>query len=198
MFADTDAVVGAFVAWLREAPGRRRSSSPMSATGRHGGPGPPRTANGTRSSRYAPRRRAAPAQPDGAGADAHRPDRRRGPRGDDAGDRRPRGPARASRSRLATAGRHNAANALAVAGAAPSGRPRHRTSSLRGLATFQGVGRRLERKGEAGGVVVYDDYAHHPTAIRETLARHPPARARPARVGRLRAAHVPPHGGAAR
>ena len=33
-----------------------------------------------------------------------------------------------------------------------------------------GVGRRLERKGEAGGVVVYDDYGHHPTAIRETLA----------------------------
>ena len=31
------------------------------------------------------------------------------------------------------------------------------------------MGRRLERKGEAGGVVVYDDYAHHPTAIRETL-----------------------------
>jgi UDP-N-acetylmuramate--alanine ligase len=32
------------------------------------------------------------------------------------------------------------------------------------------VGRRLERKGEARGVVVYDDYGHHPTAIRETLA----------------------------
>ena len=39
-----------------------------------------------------------------------------------------------------------------------------------GLAGFGGVGRRLERKGEAGGVVVYDDYGHHPTAIRETLA----------------------------
>ena len=39
-----------------------------------------------------------------------------------------------------------------------------------GLASFAGVGRRLERKGEAGGVVVYDDYGHHPTAIRETLA----------------------------
>jgi len=38
-----------------------------------------------------------------------------------------------------------------------------------GLSTFTGVGRRLERKGEAAGVVVYDDYAHHPTAIRETL-----------------------------
>jgi UDP-N-acetylmuramate--alanine ligase len=38
------------------------------------------------------------------------------------------------------------------------------------LASFAGVGRRLERKGEGRGVVVYDDYGHHPTAIRETLA----------------------------
>ena len=37
------------------------------------------------------------------------------------------------------------------------------------LGSFAGVGRRLERKGEAAGVVVYDDYGHHPTAIRETL-----------------------------
>ena len=38
------------------------------------------------------------------------------------------------------------------------------------MASFTGVGRRLERKGEVRGVVVYDDYGHHPTAIRETLA----------------------------
>jgi UDP-N-acetylmuramate--alanine ligase len=37
------------------------------------------------------------------------------------------------------------------------------------IGSFEGVGRRLERKGEAAGVVVYDDYGHHPTAIRETL-----------------------------
>ncbi len=37
-------------------------------------------------------------------------------------------------------------------------------------AVSAGVGRRLERKGEGRGVVVYDDYGHHPTAIRETLA----------------------------
>ena len=72
-------------------------------------------------------------------------------------------------ARLLTAGRHNAANAMAVVGAAvalgvPAG------DILRGLQTFRGVGRRLERKGEAAGVVVYDDYAHHPTAIRETIA----------------------------
>jgi UDP-N-acetylmuramate--alanine ligase len=37
------------------------------------------------------------------------------------------------------------------------------------MGGFTGVGRRLERKGEIGGIVVYDDYGHHPTAIRETL-----------------------------
>ena len=39
-----------------------------------------------------------------------------------------------------------------------------------GLASFGGVGRRLEVKGEPGGVLVIDDYGHHPTAIRATLA----------------------------
>jgi UDP-N-acetylmuramate--alanine ligase len=71
--------------------------------------------------------------------------------------------------RLPTAGRHNVANALGVFGAArtldvPPG------VAAAGLATFAGIGRRLERKGEVAGVVVYDDYGHHPTAIRETLA----------------------------
>jgi UDP-N-acetylmuramate--alanine ligase len=70
--------------------------------------------------------------------------------------------------RLATAGRHNAANALAVAGSATAlGVQPDRLGGA--LAGFTGVGRRLERKGEAAGVVVYDDYGHHPTAIRETL-----------------------------
>jgi len=70
---------------------------------------------------------------------------------------------------LRLAGRHNVENALAVAGAAlavgvgPA-------DVARGLATFDGVGRRLERLGEAKRVVVYDDYGHHPTAIRATLA----------------------------
>ena len=72
-------------------------------------------------------------------------------------------------TRLPTAGRHNAANALAAAGAAAV---LGLTSAAIGghLATFEGIGRRLERKGAAAGVVVYDDYGHHPTAIRETLA----------------------------
>jgi UDP-N-acetylmuramate--alanine ligase len=71
--------------------------------------------------------------------------------------------------RLPTAGRHNAANALGVIGACLAvGEPMGPV--LAAMATFEGVGRRLERKGEAAGVVVFDDYAHHPTAIRETLA----------------------------
>ena len=72
-------------------------------------------------------------------------------------------------ARLRLAGRHNACNALGVAAASlilgvqPA-------AVAAGLASFGGVGRRLERKGEGRGVVVYDDYGHHPTAIRETLA----------------------------
>jgi UDP-N-acetylmuramate--alanine ligase len=71
--------------------------------------------------------------------------------------------------RLPTAGRHNAANALAVATAA-SQLGVEPAAIAGGLASFPGVGRRLERKGEVAGVVVYDDYGHHPTAIRETIA----------------------------
>jgi len=73
-----------------------------------------------------------------------------------------------TRLTISLAGRHNAQNGLAVAAAA-------RVVGLSvpeivdGLASFQGVGRRLELKGEPGGVAVLDDYAHHPTAIRETL-----------------------------
>jgi UDP-N-acetylmuramate--alanine ligase len=70
--------------------------------------------------------------------------------------------------RLPTAGRHNAANALGAAGAARAlGVPT--PDIVAGLETFPGVGRRLERKGESAGVVVYDDYGHHPTAIRATI-----------------------------
>src|SRR6185295_5485134 len=37
------------------------------------------------------------------------------------------------------------------------------------LGRFAGVRRRLELRGEVAGVRVYDDFAHHPTAVRETL-----------------------------
>src|SRR4051812_25928539 len=71
--------------------------------------------------------------------------------------------------RLATAGRHNASNAIAVAGAARA-LGLSASAIAAGLSSFRGVGRRLERKGEARGVVVYDDYGHHPTAIAATIA----------------------------
>jgi UDP-N-acetylmuramate--alanine ligase len=70
---------------------------------------------------------------------------------------------------LPLAGRHNATNALCVGGGgwalglAPA-------EIVTGLASFGGVGRRLEVKGEPRGVLVLDDYGHHPTAIAATLA----------------------------
>ena len=69
---------------------------------------------------------------------------------------------------LAMSGEYNVRNALAVmAAATEQGLTPSEIAS--GLATFTGVRRRLEVKGEAGGVVVIDDFAHHPTAIAETL-----------------------------
>lgn len=71
--------------------------------------------------------------------------------------------------RVGLVGRHNAANGLLVAatGAVLELPPAVVADRL---AAYPGVGRRLERLGEAAGVVVYDDYAHHPTAIRASLA----------------------------
>lgn len=65
-------------------------------------------------------------------------------------------------------GDHNVRNALAaIAVGADLGVP---VEALRGaLAAFAGVKRRLEVVGEASGVTVYDDFAHHPTAVAETL-----------------------------
>jgi UDP-N-acetylmuramate--alanine ligase len=45
-----------------------------------------------------------------------------------------------------------------------------RADAERVLPEFGGAGRRFERKGEAGGVSVYDDYGHHPSEIAVTLA----------------------------
>jgi UDP-N-acetylmuramate: L-alanyl-gamma-D-glutamyl-meso-diaminopimelate ligase len=65
---------------------------------------------------------------------------------------------------------------------------------VEGLRTFRSVARRMELKGEAGGVTVIDDFAHHPTAVRETLAavrqRHG-ARLFPEGTGRLVAVFEP-------
>ncbi|MCQ9375101.1 UDP-N-acetylmuramate:L-alanyl-gamma-D-glutamyl-meso-diaminopimelate ligase [Methyloversatilis sp. XJ19-13] len=70
--------------------------------------------------------------------------------------------------RLEMPGMHNANNALAAMLAARHAgvRPEH---ALESLATFRGIRRRLERIGEVAGVTVYDDFAHHPTAIEETI-----------------------------
>ena len=65
-------------------------------------------------------------------------------------------------------GHHNAANALAAAGVAwMMGIPGEVTA--RGLATFHGAGRRMERKGQINGADVYDDYAHHPGELAATI-----------------------------
>ncbi len=66
-------------------------------------------------------------------------------------------------------GQHNALNALAAVAAASHAGVRPE-AAVAALAEFRGVRRRLERVGEAAGVVVYDDFAHHPTAIAATLA----------------------------
>jgi UDP-N-acetylmuramate: L-alanyl-gamma-D-glutamyl-meso-diaminopimelate ligase len=78
--------------------------------------------------------------------------------------------------RLRLPGRHNAGNAAAAALALfRLGYEANRVAEA--FAGFQGVCRRLEEVGEAGGVLVVDDFAHHPTAVRETIrairARHP-------------------------
>jgi len=66
-------------------------------------------------------------------------------------------------------GEHNRANALAALLAARHvGVPLER--GVESLSRFVGVRRRLELRGVAGGVSVYDDFAHHPTAIATTLA----------------------------
>lgn len=71
--------------------------------------------------------------------------------------------------RLQVPGRHNVLNALAAIKVAEALQiPYEKIQE--GLAQFTGTGRRFERLGEPGGVLIVDDYAHHPTEIRATLA----------------------------
>ncbi len=66
-------------------------------------------------------------------------------------------------------GKHNVLNALAaIAAAAHVGVTPERAALA--LSEFRGVKRRMEIRGVVGGVTVYDDFAHHPTAIETTLA----------------------------
>jgi UDP-N-acetylmuramate: L-alanyl-gamma-D-glutamyl-meso-diaminopimelate ligase len=66
------------------------------------------------------------------------------------------------------AGEHNALNATAAAALA-AGQGIGTPAIVEALATFKSVKRRLELRAEVGGVAIIEDFAHHPTAIRETL-----------------------------
>jgi UDP-N-acetylmuramate: L-alanyl-gamma-D-glutamyl-meso-diaminopimelate ligase len=73
-----------------------------------------------------------------------------------------------TRIRMPVAGKHNVLDALAAIALA-YGRGVECEAIEGALATFQGVRKRMEIKGEANGVLVVEDFAHHPTAIRLTL-----------------------------
>ncbi len=79
-----------------------------------------------------------------------------------------RGSLRIARVEWPLLGEHNQLNALATIAAAEHVGVAPEVAA-RALASFQNVRRRLELRGEAGAVKVYDDFAHHPTAMRTTI-----------------------------
>ena len=88
---------------------------------------------------------------------------------------------------LAVLGMHNVRNAAAALGVLQA-LGADVQAGAQALAEFRGVGRRFERLGEARGVAVVDDYAHHPTEVAATLAA-----ARQAFPGRRLVAVFQPH-----
>jgi UDP-N-acetylmuramate--alanine ligase len=87
---------------------------------------------------------------------------------DVSGAPQPRSGARLARLEVGVPGRHNALNAAAAyAAASELGLPAGQITS--GLAAYRGARRRMEPKGEAGGVLVLDSYAHHPTELAADL-----------------------------
>jgi len=187
VFADEDAVLDAFAAWLRGAEGSRRPAPVIVANvGRAGvrgvlerlgeprgplfpvalveGPQEVLAQAGALVGPYVVGTGAGPTGTEArflAGAVvASEPERTRLRIGG-----LPDGPAEVD---LRVPGRHNAENALAVAGAALM-LGLSQSEIIDGLEAFAGASRRLELKGEVGGVAVLDDYGHHPTAIRATL-----------------------------
>jgi UDP-N-acetylmuramate--alanine ligase len=72
------------------------------------------------------------------------------------------------RKNILIPGRHNISNALASYHAAEVLKAGRR-SVLKALSAYAGAWRRMEYRGKAGGALIYDDYAHHPTEIRATL-----------------------------
>ncbi|HMY15692.1 MAG TPA: Mur ligase family protein [Polyangium sp.] len=83
----------------------------------------------------------------------------------------------AGRAAMVIPGRHNVRNALAAIAAAAQGYGAKLSTLFAGLASFKGIRRRQDLLYEVRGVRVYDDFAHHPTAVDETLramrSKHP-------------------------
>jgi UDP-N-acetylmuramate: L-alanyl-gamma-D-glutamyl-meso-diaminopimelate ligase len=79
-----------------------------------------------------------------------------------------RGSLKIARVDWALLGEHNQLNALAAIGAAEHAGVSPEAAGA-ALASFQNVRRRLELRGESRGIKVYDDFAHHPTAMRTTI-----------------------------
>jgi UDP-N-acetylmuramate: L-alanyl-gamma-D-glutamyl-meso-diaminopimelate ligase len=81
---------------------------------------------------------------------------------------------------LGVPGAHNVRNALGAIAACAEGFGVGVETARRALASFEGVRRRQDLLGMPGGIAVYDDFAHHPTAVDETLralrSRHPGGR----------------------
>lgn len=69
---------------------------------------------------------------------------------------------------LTATGKHNALNAMAAMAVA-HGRGINAQEIAQALATFQSVRRRMDVKGEIGGILIVDDFAHHPTAVKATI-----------------------------
>ena len=69
---------------------------------------------------------------------------------------------------LAASGQHNVLNALAAMAVA-HGRGISAAELAKALASFRSVKRRMDVKGDVGGILVVDDFAHHPTAVRATI-----------------------------
>jgi UDP-N-acetylmuramate: L-alanyl-gamma-D-glutamyl-meso-diaminopimelate ligase len=70
---------------------------------------------------------------------------------------------------LRVPGAHNVRNAIATIAACAEGFGVGVATARAALASFEGVRRRQDLRGKPGGIAVYDDFAHHPTAVDETL-----------------------------
>jgi len=90
----------------------------------------------------------------------------------DASERRLRiqgGPRRVAETRWSMGGRHNLENAVAAVAATVAAGGRF-DRAVEALGEFAGVKRRMERTATVDDIAIFDDFAHHPTAIRRTLA----------------------------